>query len=84
MGVGWGWGWQLGRLGYDWRCRQELESRLRNRQTESEETIRVRLQRAKDELVEMDELYKDISIINGDLEVAVGEMIGWVKKSFFE
>ena len=58
---------------------EALESRLRGRGTETEDKIQVRLRNAKKELASVDEpgLY-DYEMINGDLEKAKKEFIGFV------
>lgn len=48
-----------------------LESRLRDRQTETEETLAHRLKRAEFEIQQSN--FFDFSIVNKDLDVAVGE-----------
>lgn len=50
-----------------------LEERLRNRQTEDEETLRVRLDRAQTELTYADRF--DAVVVNDDLEKAVEEAL---------
>ncbi len=55
-----------------------LETRLRNRKTEDEEKIRGRLQRAAMEL-EMGKQF-DVTVVNDDLERAIGEVDSIIKK----
>ena len=50
----------------------ELERRLRNRGTETEETINARLERARQEYKEAD--FYDYIIINDDVEKAADEL----------
>lgn len=50
---------------------KELENRLRNRSTETEEKIRVRLARAKEELARSNEF--DALVVNDNLELAISE-----------
>lgn len=51
---------------------EELEARIRGRGTDSDEAIARRLQRARVELAAESEF--DAALINGDLEVALGEL----------
>jgi len=51
---------------------EELENRLRKRGADDEETMRVRLQNAHDEMAAQDEY--DIAIVNDDLERAAAEL----------
>jgi len=57
----------------------ELERRLRKRGTETEETIRKRLETAIDEL-KIAPFYK-YQVVNGELEKAIEEIIGIVKST---
>jgi guanylate kinase len=50
----------------------ELERRLRNRGTESDETVRARLERARQEYNEAD--FYDYIVINDDVEKAADEL----------
>ena len=56
----------------------ELERRLRERATEDEETIQVRLNAAKVELSRKEEY--DIQLVNDDLETAVRELVSYVNE----
>lgn len=56
---------------------EELEKRLRNRSTESEEKIQTRLNKAQQELARANEF--DVIIINDQLDKAVKETIATVK-----
>ena len=58
---------------------EELERRLRKRGTESEETIRKRLETAIDEL-KIAPFYKH-QVVNGELDKAIEEVIGIVKSA---
>lgn len=58
----------------------ELERRLRNRATEDEDTIRVRLDRAKSELRFAASDRCDVVVENDDLERAVEETLGVVRR----
>ncbi len=53
-------------------CRPELERRLRDRRTDSDEVIDRRLQEAEGDMTHWDEF--DFVIVNEDLETAVGEL----------
>ena len=59
---------------------EELEHRLRSRATEDEETIRVRLARARSELEYADSDRCDVVIENDDLEVAVEETLAAIRR----
>lgn len=56
---------------------EELEKRLRNRSTETEEKIQTRLNKAQQELARANEF--DVVIVNDELEVAVQETIAAVQ-----
>ena len=55
-----------------------LEERLRNRQTETEDKIQTRLQKAEEEL-EKSKMF-DITIVNNNLELTIDEVEGYVKE----
>lgn len=59
---------------------EELERRLRSRATEDEETIRVRLSRARSELEFAQSDRCDAVVENDDLERAVGETLDIVRR----
>lgn len=59
---------------------EELERRLRSRATEDEETIRVRLERAKSELEFAESDRCDAVVENDDLEAAVEETLAVVQR----
>ncbi len=59
---------------------EELERRLRNRATEDEETIRVRLERARKELRFADSDRCDAVVLNDDLEQAVAETLRLIRR----
>lgn len=61
---------------------EELERRLRKRGTEDEETIKERLAQAVEE-IKCAPVYKH-QVINGDLEVAVDEVISIIRKEISE
>lgn len=61
---------------------EELERRLRNRNTESEEKIQIRLAKAKEEMA-FDHLYDHI-LVNDDLKRAIDECHEIVKKKIKE
>jgi guanylate kinase len=52
---------------------EEMQHRLRNRGTETEESFQIRLATAMEELTQQD-LY-DLCIVNDDLEVAKNELL---------
>lgn len=56
----------------------DLERRLRNRATEDEETIQVRMKRAREELAYADEF--DVAIVNDDLQTAVEETLAVIRQ----
>ncbi len=58
---------------------EELEHRLRSRATEDEDTIRIRLARAKSELEYASSDRCDVVIENDELEVAVEETLAAVR-----
>jgi guanylate kinase len=58
----------------------ELEARLRNRKTESEETVQQRLDSARRELARAGEF--DRVIVNRDLDAAVGELEDLIRTQF--
>lgn len=60
--------------------REELERRLRSRATEDEETIRVRLERAKNELEFAESDRCDAVVENDELEAAVQETLAVVQR----
>lgn len=66
-------------------CRVEnekvLEQRLRDRKTDSEEVIEIRLKNAKDEM--QYEKHYDYTIINRQLDIAIQELISIIKKEDF-
>ena len=57
---------------------EDLESRLRGRGTESEETLKIRLENAKKELSRKDDY--DYNIVNDDLEKAYSELHSLIEK----
>lgn len=61
---------------------EELERRLRKRGTEDEETILKRVSEAEEE-IKSAPVYK-YNVINGELEVAIDEVISILKKEFSE
>lgn len=61
---------------------EELERRLRKRGTEDEETIIKRVSEAREE-IKSAPLYK-YNVINGELEVAIDEVVSILKKEFSE
>jgi guanylate kinase len=60
---------------------EELEKRLRDRKTESEESLKIRMENAKKEIefAETQGKYQ-YTIYNGDLETAVAELKGIIEK----
>jgi len=60
---------------------EELEKRLRDRKTETEETIRIRMENAKKEIEFATTKGKyQYTIYNGDLEIASAKLIGIMEK----
>lgn len=57
----------------------DLEARLRQRGTESEEAIQRRLTNARDEIAEAQTMKFDDRIVNDDLEAAYGQLRGFFK-----
>ncbi|MDX1651478.1 MAG: guanylate kinase [Brumimicrobium sp.] len=57
---------------------EELEIRLRNRKTESEEKIQTRLKKAREELQQREHF--DITVVNDNLELTVDEVENHVKE----
>lgn len=60
---------------------EDLEKRLRNRKTESEESLKIRMENAKKEIefAETQGKYQ-YTVYNGDLETAVAELKGIIEK----
>lgn len=56
----------------------ELESRLRNRGTEDEQTVQKRMEQAKTEMT-MQNRYRH-RVVNDDLETAVNEVLDIIEK----
>eukprot|EP01053_Blabericola_migrator_P001596 Blabericola_migrator_1__1595@NODE_1424_length_4568_cov_180_439014_g947_i0_p3_GENE_NODE_1424_length_4568_cov_180_439014_g947_i0NODE_1424_length_4568_cov_180_439014_g947_i0_p3_ORF_typecomplete_len194_score39_55Guanylate_kin/PF00625_21/1_1e59AAA_18/PF13238_6/6_6e07AAA_18/PF13238_6/1_9e03PRK/PF00485_18/1_8e06dNK/PF01712_19/1_9e05CPT/PF07931_12/1_1e05ADK/PF00406_22/6_2e05Rad17/PF03215_15/4_7e05AAA_14/PF13173_6/0_00023AAA_14/PF13173_6/1e03AAA_15/PF13175_6/0_00015Zeta_toxin/PF06414_12/0_00088Zeta_toxin len=61
---------------------EELEKRIRQRGTETEESLQKRLSIAKTELTAMDNLHKDLQICNDKLEQAVDELKMFVQDHY--
>lgn len=57
----------------------ELEKRLRARGTETEETISMRLARAREDAMQAQLVDWDCVVVNSDLEKAVGDFEGFVR-----
>lgn len=62
---------------------EELSKRLISRQTESEESLKKRLERAKMDLDAADrEGLFDVTIMNDDVERAYKEMESWIRDQY--